>query len=316
MVYSAVLRLRMNQFVRFLSELGLFRSLLVIGFLIATLTLCFKLATEQHGDLILASLTTVAIGMTHFKRADKRFLQLCFEQANRIYWFEYGLIALPILFILLFHGCFIPALGLIVVTAIIPTLPIPKMRSVSNNWGVQLIPDEVFEWKSGFRKYLPIIIGIWLLGLILSFHIAAVPLSIFVLGIIISGFYESFECIQILLAEELSARKFLRKKMLRTCSTFLAMVAPLIIAFIIFHPEKVIIPVGISLLFCITIVYLITLKYAFYQPSENSSLGSILPALGLLGIFIPIFIPVILFVTVRNYLKSISNLNQYLHDFD
>lgn len=94
------------------------------------------------------------------------------------------------------------------------------------------------------------------------------------------------------------------------------MLLPLVLAFVLFHPELWFIPVVEYVLISFILMYAIFLKYAFYKPNQQLIAGQIFTAIGALSLFLPFLIPLVWILSVRFYFKSISNLNPYLDDFN
>ena len=180
----------------------------------------------------------------------------------------------------------------------------------------KIIPDDNFEWKSGIRKSLIFIITIWFVGFTVSFFTAVVPIVIFFLGAVILSFYEEPEPLQILLANEMSAKKFLIQKIKSHSLAFFVLIAPLIISFFVFNHEYYYIVLIEYVLFAILLVYTILLKYAFYTPVEKSGAIQTFTMFGIISIFIPILIPVIIVLSIKFLFQAINNLNIYLNDFN
>ncbi len=70
----------------------------------------------------------------------------------------------------------------------------------------------------------------------------------------IIGFYEKFEALPILLSEEIGASEFMKRKVTRHLFLFALLNAPLIMAFILFHPTEFYIPLILLTLFSLLIV--------------------------------------------------------------
>ncbi len=315
-MYLPLVKMRRNQLGRLFSELGLIRSILIMALITLALVATFNISHETPASNLVASITVFGILVFHLKRPDSRFLRICFEHPIKVLWFEYAIISIPILGILLFHQSWLAGLGLTVAIVIIPFLNL-SIGTIHLNSKVQrLIPDYSFEWKAGFRKYLIPFSIVWLAGICGSFFLGSVPIAMFLIGTMIIGFYEKFEALPILLSEEIGASEFMKRKVTRHLFLFALLNAPLIMAFILFHPTEFYIPLILLTLFSLLIVYVISLKYAFYTTEANSGVGQILMSIGFLGVLIPFFTPVILLMTVRYYLKAQRNLNNYLHDFD
>ena len=313
---NVILKLRLRQFQRFLIDLGFVRSLIVIGAGCLALIAVIKYSGDRQAALIISAIAAFQIVTLHLRRSDIRFINICFENPLSVLRFEYTLISLPVIVSLLIRQNWIASLVVILAAILIPLVDL-SVRQVTLNSPIQrIIPNYFFEWKAGVRKVLFPLLIVWFGGLIFSFFIGSVPIALFLIGVFITGFYDKFEALPILLAEEQSAGHFLRRKISRHLLLFSLIAAPLILAFVIFHPAQFYIPIGEFLLLSTLLTYAICLKYAFYQPHADTGVGQTLVSIGFLGVLIPFLTPVVAIMTIRYYLKAKINLHTHLHDFD
>jgi len=192
-----------------------------------------------------------------------------------------------------------------------------KTKKRSQNFRLlQLIPSSSFEWKAGIRQTLFILIPIWVIGLFTSFFIGSVPIVLFLLGIMSFSYYEKGEPYQMIIAYEMGTIQFLLHKIKMQISLFSILSLPLIVAFLVFHPETWYIPIIEYFIFISISIYLILTKYAFYEPNTKSMSAQIFGAIGALGGIIPIFLPLVWIMSIRFFFKSKENLNFYLNDFN
>jgi hypothetical protein len=91
---------------------------------------------------------------------------------------------------------------------------------------------------------------------------------------------------------------------------------PLLLAFVLFHPELWYIPVIELLLISFVLWYAIFLKYAFYKPMQQLSAGQVFIAIGAMSLFLPFLVPLVWILSVRFYFQSVSNLKPYLNDYN
>lgn len=316
MKISALLKVRLMQFLRLLIELGIVRLLIaVVGLIVGCLGVVSVLENaEQIEWSLLAVFGTLAV--LHIKRSDTVFFQLYAERAILIFQIEYILMVLPLALLFLLTGFWQLAIGSFLTALVVPFI---RMRSKSftlNSWLQKIIPSQAIEWKSGARKMLVPLVLIWLVGLLGAYLIPAVPIALLLLGMLVSGFYEKMESLPILLSSELNPSQFLRMKVLTSLSIFSVICLPLIILFMVFHTEQFYIPLIEFLLFSLLLAFAIFVKYAFYLPETDATSNQMLLAIGFMGIFIPFILPVFLFFILRYYYKAKQNLNLYLHDFN
>lgn len=315
-MYLPLLHIRIKQVYRAASGLGLFRSIVAGGMIIFLLMALFtNISKPGLGGWITAGYLA-SILIIHVKRSDKRFLKVNVANYHGILFFEYALLAIPLLVSQLYLHYFELAAISILALVIIPFTGFSIQRKGLNNRFIRAIPDEAFEWKSSVRKYFIFMAAVWLIGIFASNYIGSVPIAIVLLGLVMVNFYEYGEPLSVLMSQELEANKFLFRKILIVQAIFSVVLLPLIIAFFIFHPELWFIPVIEYVLISFILWYAILLKYAFYKPNQQLIAGQIFTAIGAMTLFLPFLIPLLWILSVRFYLKSITNLKPYLDDFN
>jgi len=308
--------IRLKQIYRAINGLGLIRIIFLIGLLSLFVFGLFKKTTETPNSLYAAGLYLIIIIMIQLKRPDKLFLQIHFSIYKRIFFVEYLLLMIPWLVCLTYHNQWITVALIIILTLLVVNVDF-KTRQISFNTSIQrLVPSDCFEWKCGLRKSLFFIVPLWLIGLGTSFFVISVPFVIFVLGILPWSFYEKGEPIQMILAYERSTKRFLMHKIKMQLTLFTIISIPLIIAFLLFHPDIWYIPIVEFFLFATSHIYVILTKYAFYQPNNISNGVQAFGTIGVMGMIIPVFIPVIWLLSIRFYFKSKENLSFYLNDYN
>lgn len=264
----------------------------------------------------LAIILTGISGFIHFRRRDYGFLTTQTQNPLAIFFAEYTLISLPVAISLLFNGQWIITLGLLLFTFFLSGLPGGKTQIQLDLQLGNIIPARAFEWKSGVRKAQLWIIILYIIGLALSFTPAGAPGGIFLLSLIMLNFYEHGEPLSILLAEELPSQKFIFRKINIALKLYLLGMLPLLAAHLIFNAELWFVPFLITILAGIIMVYAIVLKYAFYEPGTRNHAAQLFLSLGIISIFIPVLLPLILVLIVYFYNRAIKNLNNYLNDFN
>jgi len=312
---KALLTIRLKQLYRSLVGIGLFRLIFLLGLVAILGVILYYQATDATISLFIGIGLLILIAVIQIKRGDKLFLKSHFSNYKILIFAEYLAISSPVMLLMVVHKqwfsliCF---LGLFLIVH----LDIKAKHSSVNTKLQALIPSDSFEWKAGLRKQLFILVPIWIIGAATSFFIASVPIAIFILGIAVSSFYEKGEPYQMILFQELSAKKFLFLKVKRQIQMFSIATVPLVLLFIAFNFELWYIPAAEYLFFCFLHVYVIMTKYAFYEPNEKSRSAQTMASLGMVGTIIPVFLPVVMLMSVWFYGKSINNLNYYLHDYN
>lgn len=312
---TALLKIRLKQIYRGLIEIGLIRLIFLIGlFGFLGFALYVKSADKLISQYLSAGFLFL-IMLIHFKRSDKLFLKSHFSNYKNLVLAEYIILSIPFVCCFFIHKQWI-AIGELFGLLIIINFDLKARYSSLNTKFQELIPDDAFEWKAGLRKRFFVIVPIWIIAALTSFFIGSIPIAIFILGITILSFFEKCEPYQIILSFELSATKLLMLKVKRLLQLFSIIVMPLLILFIIFNPDNWYIPVAEYFIFCSLFVYTIMTKYAFYEPNIKSPATQFYVAIGALGSIIPVFLPLVWFLTILFYSKSVNNLNFYLNDYN
>jgi len=312
---ESLLKIRVRQFYRELSGIGLLRLVFLSGL---TVFLGFALYVHTADNRISQYISMgflLLIMYMHTKRGDKFFLQTHFSNSKMLMCQEYMLLSVPLISCFLLHGQWI-ALAQLAGVGIIVHLDFKTKQLRVNTPLQKFIPSDAIEWKAGFRKQLFIIVPLWIIAASTSFFIGSVPIAIFILGILTLGYFEYCESYQMLLAYELSAKKLLRLKAMRQIQLFSILAVPLIALFLLFHSNIWYVPVAEFLIFCFLGVYAVMTKYAFFEPNTKSPAAQTFLSIGVLGGLIPVFLPVVGLLTIRFYNKSVNHLNFLLDDYD
>ena len=313
---KAFIKIRIKQTYRTIIGIGLFRIfilLLIVGLLMTGMLIYLS---DKPGNYIVSSVYLVVLVLIHTRREDKKFIKIHFNNYRFIYLAEYLFLSIPLLIGLSYFGHILILLVFALSISFIVNIDINTKQRSWNTKIQRLIPEKCFEWKSGIRKKLFLILMVWFLGMGASYFVGSVPIVIFILGLILLTFYEKGESIQMLLAFEKGTRQFLLHKIKNHLFLFSIIIIPLISAFLIFHFDKWYIPVVEYFIFMSLHIYVILMKYAFYEPNKKSGAIQIYSSIGALGIFFPIFIPIVWMLTIWFYFRASENLTFYLNDYN
>ena len=313
---EAFVKIRLKQFFRGLIGIGLVRIIFLIGLLGFMVFLLFLGTSKSPDSFYVTGITALILLMVQTKRQDKSFLKTNFENYRLIYFVEYVILASIVIAFQIFHFQWIPLLVLLSAIYLIIHLDLKTRQRNLNTRFQRLIPSECFEWKGGVRQSLFVIIPLWIIGFCTSFFIGSVPIVLFILGVIPFSFYEKGEPYQMILAYEMGTSQFLFHKIKMQISLFSILALPLIAAFLVFHFERLYIPIIEYFIFVSLYIYLILTKYAFYESNRKSPSAQVFGAIGALGGIVPVFLPVIWLLSIRLFFKSKENLNFYLNDYN
>ncbi len=313
---KAFLKIRFKQLLRALIGIGLFRLFVLLAILFLIIIVMSLQVSKEPNIFIVSGFHLFVILTIHLKREDKLFLKTHFNQFKLLHFIEYFILSIPFVIILVIHNQWLFILAYIPFLFVIPFINL-KTKYINYNTKLQkIIPDNCFEWKGGLRKNLLSLSLIWIVGFSTSFFIGSVPIVLFILGLFPLSFYEKGESLQMLMAWEMRTKSFLFIKIKNQILLFSALSIPLIIIFVLFHPERWYIPVAEFILLLSFQIYIIVLKYAFYKPNMKSGGAQMFSAFGAISIFMPFFIPVVWILTVWFWFKSLKTLNFYFDDYN
>ncbi len=311
-----ILNIRIKQAYRILSQIGLFRTIVLFGFIAPFIISLFIKTKGSNYEQTMSGIFLLSVLFIHIKRKDKEFVEIHALKPQQVFFAEYLLFSAPMIVSLFYKSMWKYLIIYLIVLILISYLKTGLKKKSINSAFQKQIADDNFEWKSGVRKYFLLFVVIWPLGLVTSFFVASVPVTIFFLGVIVLSFYEKSEPLQILIAGELNTLRFLMKKIKSQLLSFSVLILPLVISFIIFHPRYYYIPLLEYIIFLILLVYTILLKYAYYQPTKESGAVKTFTMIGSICLFIPVLIPLILILSVKFLIQASHRLNFYLNDFN
>ncbi len=316
MMITALIKIRFNQLIREFSGIGIFRFLFLIGLAVFLVAMVFAFIGKTPHKFYVSGIILLLILSMHIKRADRKFVKILVLRPYRVYFAEYSLLSLPLIFSLVYFQEWVIIIEFIFGLIIISSIAYSPKPVTRNNRLIRFIPSKSFEWKAGVRKnFLPLSL-IWVAGMLGSFVVGVVPVVIIVLAFIIFGFYQQNEPVSILISGQQGTKKFLWDKIVDLQIQFTLLLAPLLLAFFIFHPQFWFVPVLEYVLFSFVFVYIILMKYAFYEPGSKNSANQVLVAFGPLSILVPFMLPVIWLLSIKYYFNAKSNLKIYLDDYN
>jgi hypothetical protein len=180
---------------------------------------------------------------------------------------------------------------------------------------LNLIPSDMYEWKAGVRKNFPILLIVYGSGIGLSYFVVGIPLAMLIMGLVISDFFISYESWPMLLAFEKGPEKMLLYKMKRHFLLYSLCCLPLVVLFVIFHPDLWYIPFIEFIILLFIQVYMLIVKFAYFRLDGNSSVSFILQVIGIILGLIPFTTPLLLLFSVYLFPKACTHLKPLLHDY-
>jgi hypothetical protein len=314
---QAIIKIRLKQIQRATRGLGLGRFIFLsffMGFIV--LGLLFIETSKAPNSYYTTGIYSTLLILIQINRKDKRFLRIHFNNFKWILFMEYLLLIIPLLICLIFHGQLLSIILVAILIFLIINIKYNPRRKTLNTAIQRLIPADCFEWKSGVRKTLFIIIFLWVIGMGTSFFIGSVPIIIFILGIFPLIFNGKDEPLQMILAFEMGTNRFLKHKIITQLFLFTILSFPLILSFLIFHDEFWYIPITQYVVLIFVHLYFILTKYAFYKPNQTSSPSQAFSSIGGLSILFIFLIPLVWVLSIYFYFKSRKILNFYLNDYN
>jgi hypothetical protein len=309
-----LIKIRFLQAARAIHGIGIGR--IVFLFLLFSFLGYVSLKAAEQYPVWLSAICFGIILMIHFQRTDYKFLQKAIYSPFILFVMEYTILSLPVISLLLLFQKFEVTYLLLASILSLSFLKPITLKSRNLNLLPPLLPKSAFEWKSGLRRSEIYIIILYLIGIATSFHEAGVPIIIFLMSIFPLNYFEKGEPLHILFAPEKNASSLIICKIKTTLKYYLLPLLPLLVLYSLFHIEYWYIPVIETTIFSVVLVYMIVLKYAFYLPNEKNAAAQTFLSIGVLGIFIPVFIPLMLFLIIYFYQKALKNLNPYLDDYN
>lgn len=302
--------LRLKQFFRIRHVLGMARTLILMPLLIYVFLKVWLWPLED--PFIGASLLAGLIGYIHFTRKDYNFLRLAGYSPKKWMWVEYG--GLILLGLVPSLGSARPLWGLLPLSLalLLPLVP-PVQWSIKSgiNWG-RWIPAHLFEWKAGFnQKGTWLVLG-WIAALGASPWPVSVPIFMVALPAIMADWYQVGQPLLLVQAFRRDAKGFLHTKLRLHLLAYATVCAPLLLAFLIQHPQLWYVVLYLGLMMAVLISLYICLFYSMFSPNESTPQASMLQIFAWICTFIPFFIPVPLIMLIQRYRRARQQLTLYL----
>lgn len=308
-------KIRSYQLARVLKTIGLIRVIFLFFFLLYLLNQFYLLTIRyKSASFLLICFLTLTI---HFQRKDLLFIKTSFQNPGTLLFLEYIIIFSPLLLIILFNVPILISLACIVFLFIISNIfiskPIKNFTKTRNKPSM-IIPDNLFEWISGFRKY-PYLFLLYIAGLGLSFLPYTAPISSFILICLISSFYQENEPSLYIQKYETSESNFIKQKLKHSLYAVL-FILPILICGLTFNIQQYWLALYLIVNSLIGMAAIIVTKYACYLPNRASLEYRICSLIILASI---IYFPLMLItipMMIVNYYRALQNLNNFLYDYN
>ena len=310
-----ILQTRWKQTLYFFQLAGAVRTIFVFILFIYLAFSIFNYCATSIGATIAAALNFAAVAMLHFFRKDKQFLNLIVTKPLFIFLVEYLLLSfLTIVSLIYFRQFLILIIFLAFVFGVSFFKKELKIKQLIIN-PFQKISGADFEYAAGFRKNFIWLLTLHLLAVIFFNYIAVIPIIVIIEAFVISSFFVQAESEMQICLWQLSAKKFLFRKIWKLLKIWNALTIPLIILWCIVFSEILPFAVAIFIFLNIFLIYSLLAKYAFFRAEKKMTFLFVYHSLDFIKIIIPFFLPILLFLLIRFYFKSIQNLNTLLYAF-
>jgi len=308
--------MRSIQLKRSIASIGLLRSLILVLFTVYLQIIISYTINNTNKALYLTLAYAAILFSIQMSRRDINFLKLTVRNEKYILGVDMCLLSLPIIIplALFYHWKLLILLMLLICLFI----TFNRTFQVRNTWVnlLHFLPNNWFEIRVGIRErflFIAILFAFWIF--MISFKWAT-PLFLFLWGIIQVSFYEKNEPYQMILAYEKNQFYFLRTKVIVQIKFFVISILPFVVMYTLFHWQQLYIVLIECFIIILLHVFIINVKYAFYQDGNNVIIVKILFLIGILFLVFPILSP-LFFVAIPYFAhRAIKRLNFYLYDYN
>lgn len=263
--------------------------------------------------LAIPAVVVYIVWLVHTHRKDYRFLLAVTTSPRKVFLAEYFLFTLPIILLMLWSQLYLHAMAfcslVILISITVPSVSVKLSRAVQ----LPMIPDGMFEWQSGIRKNLVVLVIFYLPGLFGFYQIWLSAASLLLLTMTFVSFYSEYEPRNMLLARAANPLRFLAGKLARHTGFFTLLLLPIFFIALI-NNEFRWISAGYLLASINLMAFSILLKYYQYRPGAYSGSHQMLTTL---ACFVSVILPVAVLVFLLNlYLAAAApgNLKLYMND--
>jgi hypothetical protein len=313
---ARLIRLRLFQLYRGSGDIGLFRVLLLAGVLLPLGVLfMIQRITVHPWPLLFPAGVLLVVGLIHSHRRDYNFLRSVTPSPHRIFFAEYFLFTLPAAVLLLSASLYLNWLVFCSILALI-SFTVPARRVISSTAiRLKIIPAGMFEWKSGVRKNLVVIVLFYIPGLFGFYQVWLSAVSLFLLTMVFVSFYAEYEPRNVLVISGQGPAGFLTRKIFTHAGCFAVILLPLVLIACTHAGYRWII-VGYYLASLNLVTFAILLKYYQYRPAAYSGAHQLLT---MMACIFSVVLPVGLLIAMANLILAAGacrNLKPYLYDLN
>lgn len=310
-----LLLLRTTILFRKTKELPFASTAILLVLLALVFYIFIKICSTSPYDIYAISAFSFILLTIHEGRKDYHFCKIILTHPFELFTIEYILIAVPFFIITIIQKHFVIGVLYIIFPILIACLPQFRYKSARNKRPFRIqLPS--LESISFFRKFRIVIWIIYLTALCLCFVRA---ISIIIVYIVIIFFactsFSQAESLTLLCINEVPAKIFINQKIKAETLFWWKFFLPVYVLYAFFNIETLFIILIPLLLGPLFIIFCICAKYRQFKPNAPIN-GTVFQSLGFVGFFIPILLPVSIFLTIVYYSQSIDHLNHYLNAYN
>jgi hypothetical protein len=313
---TTLLKIRLLQLYRELVKAGWWAVLvaLVIYVMVVIKIVRPSVALLQGSELTI--FFSLFIFFINSIRKDKRLLKQIFPENFKKYLFiEYLIFSLPFTIPYLFSNFKIGIVIFSFLCFLITQFDISVKLNPKNQAVIlkEFIAINNFEWMAGMRKNQYLIILLYLFGIIISYWHFAGFITLGVITLLFSDFYNNCESQFILTLEENNSRYFIISKLKSHLWQYTKIILPFLLCYFLHYPEKYLFYLPLLLIYYANFTLFILNKYKSYIPNTYLHSNIVIVGLCFLGMFIPYLFPISIILVFVFYSKSITNLKGYFY---
>lgn len=312
-MHFTLIYIRTRQLKREISGLGIYTVLLLIAAVYAVMFFYMNYRLGNHTWYQVSLLALLCLYI-QYQRKDKGFIYKHFSQPHLQVFAEYGLLTLPFSVSAIITKSWYGFPALLGILAVIPFIRTAVGKQTYFKNLSSFIPATHIEWISGIRKNMIPVIFLYLAAACTCWMNIVPLFFLWLLTMVFCSFHQESEPVQVLREGNLTAGKYIIKKIMVASGIIGMLYAPLLLINTLLNNKHLL----LNLLFipaqlCV-VCFSICLKYSIYKPGRNLSGNNIPLAIVSMGSVIPYFLPVPALLSVSYYLKAKKNVKQYLDD--
>lgn len=312
---KSILTLQVNRFLRTIKTMpvlaNLFLFLTLIG-IVALLYSQFKITPNRY---YIWGVFTVLLFSFHGRRKDINFCHLILPDPRRLFITEYLLLFSPLVLLSLITQTYLLA-ALYVISPVSIAL-IPRRRRTNF---VASVPEKLSNGELEIISFLRrrfLLVSILIMASLVFCHVPFFSLFILLLLVLtIGNAYQENEPLNMLFLPERSAKKYIWMKVGAGYVLYLKLSIPTLVLYSVFNFDTayfIVIPLLAGL---VGIMLSVFVKYSLYRPHNGGIVIPLTASIGMVGIVVPLLMPIPLLMAWKYYYSAIDNLKNYLHVYD